>query len=203
MCHPASVSTWIVGLKDGDESAAQQLWDRFSARLTEHARRKMDAVPKGVVDEHDIAQSVFACVWRGATAGRFSSVRNRDELWWLLLTVTKHKVISHVRRQCRVKRGGAPSHEDSLRASPSDRYLTLDQIIDDSPPPEFFIVLEDEYQRLLALLGSDELRKIAISRLQGYTVPEIATNLDISQRTVERKLQLIRRAWAKDFSVVN
>lgn len=203
MCHPASVSKWILGLKGGDELAAQQLWDRFSARLTEHARRKLDAVPKGIVDEHDIAQSVFACIWRGATAGRFSNVRTRDELWWLLLTVTKHKVISHIRRQCRVKRGGAKSPRTSPQASPSDRYLTLDQIVDESPSPEFFVVLEDEYQRLLALLGSNELREIAISRLQGFTVPEIATDLEISQRTVERKLQLIRKAWAKDFSVVN
>jgi DNA-directed RNA polymerase specialized sigma24 family protein len=43
------------------------------------------------------------------------------------------------------------------------------------------------------------LREIALARVEGYTVQEIAERLEISKRSVERKLDLIRQAWAKEW----
>ena len=47
-------------------------------------------------------------------------------------------------------------------------------------------------------LRDDSLRRIAIFRIEGFTAPEIADELRVSTRTVERKLKLIREAWSKE-----
>jgi DNA-directed RNA polymerase specialized sigma24 family protein len=44
-------------------------------------------------------------------------------------------------------------------------------------------------------LKSEELRSIAISKMEGYTNAEIAQRLDCATTTVERKLQRIRAQW--------
>ena len=53
----------------------------------------------------------------------------------------------------------------------------------------------DECQRLLRLLGDGELRAVALLRMEGYTVGEIAARLKCRPRSVRRKLQLIRSIW--------
>jgi DNA-directed RNA polymerase specialized sigma24 family protein len=56
----------------------------------------------------------------------------------------------------------------------------------------------EEYQRLLAALGDDRLRSVAVWKLEGYTNAEIAAKLGRAPSTVERKLRLIRDAWEKE-----
>src|ERR1700710_2521898 len=92
-----SVSNWIQGLNSGEFDAVQKLWDRYASSLVAIARKRLGSAPKVHADEEDVAQKVFASIWRGAQAGRFANVKNRDELWWLLIAVTKQKVASHVR----------------------------------------------------------------------------------------------------------
>jgi DNA-directed RNA polymerase specialized sigma24 family protein len=60
------------------------------------------------------------------------------------------------------------------------------------------VELEEQYARLLDMLRNDQLRKVAILRIEGYTVAEIAQKVDIGQRAVERKLQLIRDKWRRE-----
>lgn len=202
MVSPNSVSQWIASLKGKDADAAQRLWERFSVELIDLARRKLGAAPRGMADEEDIAQSVFRSLCRGAASGRFAAVQNRDDLWWLLLAITKQKVVDHVRRESAQKRGGGRVTSEAALAHASQEHLfSLDWLVGDTPTPEFLAILDEQNQRLMGLLRDDRLRDVAMSRLEGYTVAEIAENLAISTRSVERKLQLIRKAWAKDLSI--
>jgi DNA-directed RNA polymerase specialized sigma24 family protein len=202
MTPTSSVSQWIAALKEGDADAAQRLWDRFALRLAELARQRLRGVPKGIADEEDIALSVFESVCRGVSEARFNDIRNRDDLWWLLLAVTKHKVVDHVRRESTQKRGaGKVVSEIDLGAQLRDEAFSLDWLLGDDPGPDFMVALEDEHDRLLGLLRDDRLREIATLRIDGFSVPEIATYFAISTRSVERKLQLIRNAWAKELSL--
>lgn len=202
MVREDSVSGWIAGLKANDAQAAQELWNRYAFRLVDIARQKLGNAPKGIADEEDIAQSVFRSVCRGAAAGRFHAVNSRDELWWLLLAITKQKVANHVRRETAQKRGtGRVRSECALRANVDGNMgFMLDHLVGEEPTPDFLAMLEEQNRRLLGLLRDDRLRQIAISRIEGYTVPEIAAELAISTRTVERKLRLIRNKWSKDFT---
>jgi DNA-directed RNA polymerase specialized sigma24 family protein len=42
------------------------------------------------------------------------------------------------------------------------------------------------------------LRRVALLKVEGYTVEEIAAQQRVVPRTVKRWLQLIRRIWAKE-----
>jgi RNA polymerase sigma factor (sigma-70 family) len=204
MSESSSISQWISGLKAGEADAAQQLWDRYSQRLIQLARGRLGNAPKRIADEEDIAQSVFFSLCRGADAGRLNDVTDRDDLWWLLLKVTRMKVADHVRRELAQKRGGGHVSAESeiLNNSDQSHGFSLDNLIGEQVTPELLAIMEEEHQRLLALLRDDLLRRIATARIEGYTVAEIATDLSISTRSVERKLQLIRSRWGQELNNV-
>ena len=58
----------------------------------------------------------------------------------------------------------------------------------------------EECRRLLECLTSEELRTIAICKMEGYTNAEIAERLDCATTTVERKLQRIRAQWKAEIA---
>ena len=195
-----SVSEWIAGLREADQEAAQKIWSRYSARLLKAARQRLANVPKTVIDEEDIAQCVFRSICRAATAGRFHNVRDRDDLWWFLLAVTKQKVVDHIRRETALKRRqGRVQSESSLVGRNADAF-SLDELIGDELTPDFIAMLVEQNQRLLLLLPNEKLRRIAVFRIEGYTVSEIANELAISTRSVERKLNLIREKWSRELT---
>ena len=195
-----SVSQWILGIKARDDESARQLWERYSARLLNLARRQLSTTPPDIADEEDIAQSVFAAVCRGAAAGRFGDLTGRDELWWLLLTVTRRKVADQQRRRLAQKRGGGRVAAEADLGSPNDSAAgkPLDRLLADEPTPEFLVMMDEQFDRLLQMLRDDPLRDVARQRLEGYTVEEIAQAMSLSTRSIERKLQLIRRRWAEE-----
>ncbi|QDV71913.1 ECF sigma factor [Planctomycetes bacterium K2D] len=132
--------------------------------------------------------------------GRFADVQNRDELWWLLLAISRQKVVDLHRSESALKRGGGRVRtESALQASYGrDLKFSLDQLVGDEPTPESLLVIDEQQRRLLGMLRDDVVRRVAIARIEGYTVSEIAGELAISPRSVERKLQLIRKRWAED-----
>jgi DNA-directed RNA polymerase specialized sigma24 family protein len=52
----------------------------------------------------------------------------------------------------------------------------------------------------LARLKEPALLTIALRRLEGHSTREIARALDVSTKTIERKLQLIRAIWSEESS---
>src|SRR3989304_757042 len=138
MSTTPSVSQWISHLKEGNADAAQRLWERYAMRLVELARRRLKDAPQRVADEEDIAASVFHSLCPGAAAGRFQNVKNRDDLWWLLLAITKQKVVDHVRRETAQKRGaGRVQLESGLNGNADDSHgFALDRLVGDEPTPE-------------------------------------------------------------------
>jgi DNA-directed RNA polymerase specialized sigma24 family protein len=66
--------------------------------------------------------------------------------------------------------------------------------------PESASILADEYRRLFGNLGDASLRVVALMKLEGYSNVEIARRLDCSLRTVERKLDAIRKRWLAEES---
>src|SRR5215213_1038848 len=103
-----SISEWLGRLKAGELEAAQDLWNRYSEELLRIAKQRLGMSPRGMGDEEDVALSVFGSIFRGVADGRFHNISTRDELWWLLLTVTKRKTIDHIRRETAQKRHHQP-----------------------------------------------------------------------------------------------
>lgn len=75
------------------------------------------------------------------------------------------------------------------------RELSTELISAEPTPDQAAQFAEEVHSRLADLPGKLE-RTIAIRRMQGHSNSEIAEELDVSQRTVERKLNLIRQMWS-------
>jgi RNA polymerase sigma factor (sigma-70 family) len=197
-----SISKWLPALKAGDEQAAQYIWDRYSGFLVKSAKSQLAKLPRGVQDEEDIAQSVFSSVCRGAAAGRLERMKSREDLFWLLLAVTRKKVVDYMRHQNAQKRGpGRVQSEVELAGDADGRdAFSLDKLVGNDRGPDFILMIEEQGQRLLGQLRDARLRRIARLRLEGYRVEEIADQMSIGRRSVERKLRLIRTTWSKDLA---
>ena len=89
--EPMSVSDWLQQLQAGDHAAAEELWQRYCRRLVGMARRMIRGLPRRIEDEEDVALSAFDSFCRGAIGGRFPSLDDRNNLWRLLVTITRAK----------------------------------------------------------------------------------------------------------------
>lgn len=199
MPDSGSVTLWLGRLKDGDNDAVRPLWEAYFRRLVALARAKLRGASTRVADEEDAALSAFDSFCRGAEQGRFPNLDNRDDLWRLLVTITARKAADHRQHQGRAKRGGGAVRGDSAVTSPqddSDNGWT--QFAGTDPTPEFAAQTAEEYARLLARLPDDELRSIAVWKMEGRTNEEIAARLDCAIPTVERRLRLIRKTWSTE-----
>ena len=192
-----SVTDWIKALKDGDQRAAQQLWQRFVDRLLEIARNRLRHSPRRAADEEDVVVSAFDDLCRGVQEGRFPNLYDRDDLWQVLVMLTERKATSQRRRELAAKRGGGKVRGDSIlrRVGKSDDGET-EQLVETMATPELAFEIADELGELLDKLNDWTLVKIAVDKLHGYTNEEIADRLGMSVRSVERKLRLIRTIWA-------
>jgi DNA-directed RNA polymerase specialized sigma24 family protein len=189
MTSTGSVTHWIGQLKGGDPAAAQKLWEGYFQKMVELARQKLQGVARRAADEEDVALSAFHSFCRGASGGRFPQLCDRNSLWPLLVAITAHKAVDLLRREHRRKRGGPPA-----AGGPAALEAELERVVGREPTPEFALQVAEECRRLLDRLG-DGLRLVALWRMEGYTVTEIADRLGCVPRTVERKLRAIRELW--------
>jgi DNA-directed RNA polymerase specialized sigma24 family protein len=192
-----SVSRWLEGLKAGEEAAAQNVWDHYCEQLVRLARKKLPANRRRVADEEDLALSAFGSLCRGAQEGRFPNLATRDNLWSLLVFITAQKVADRLAHDLAQKRGGGRvrGHSAVKGANDSDRAKDFDGLFGKEPGPATLAQWLEEYERLLDRLNDKLLREIAVMRVEGFTVDEIATKLNRAKRTVARKLELIRKIW--------
>jgi DNA-directed RNA polymerase specialized sigma24 family protein len=77
----------------------------------------------------------------------------------------------------------------------ADADGALQDVIGNEPTPELAASFAEECKRLLEALDNAELRQVAVWKMEGYTVEEIAQRLGCVERTVERKLKVIRSIW--------
>ena len=189
MNNDGSVTRCIVELKAGEESAAERLWQAYFQRLVGLARAKLGPRARPLADEEDVALSAFKSLCLGAARGRFPQLRDRDNLWPLLVVLTARKAQDLFKHEQREKRGGWGGGNSPL---PGDGGL--EAVLSREPSPEFSAMVAENCERLLDRLEPAE-RQIALLRLEGYTNAEIAARLGCALRTVERRLELIRRIW--------
>jgi len=198
---PGSVTRCLFDLQAGTQEAAGFLWERYFEKLVRLARARLRSSRhrSAEADEEDVVLSAFESFCEGTTQGKFPDLAGRDDLWRLLVVITTRKAAAQLRRQSRKKRGGDQLILETAFPSPNspEDFELLDQIVGREPSPEFAAMVAEEYRSLLESLGEEPLRQVAISRMEGYSVEEIAGKLDCSRRTVSRRLELIRKIWSE------
>jgi DNA-directed RNA polymerase specialized sigma24 family protein len=192
MSDPGSVTVWIEAARAGEHPAAERLWEEYFRRLVDLARQRLGSLPRAAADEEDVALSAFNSFFRGVQAGRFPRLDDRHDLWQVLVVLTARKAWRRVRYESRDKR-------DWRRTEPVEDLedANVAEIIGREPTPEFAAEVADECRRLLDSLNDPDLRAVAVAKMEGYTNGEIAAQLQVVERTVERRLGIIRSAWER------
>lgn len=186
------LTLWFKRIEDKPEEAMDRLWQAHYTQLVQYARRRLGCLPRRQVDEEDVASQALASFFRAAAAGRFPDIRDRDDLWKLLLTLTARKANREIRAQKAAKRGGGQVRGESVFLRPSgEGGIELAA----SPTEEFGDLFAEELLERLTSLGDEKLREIATLKLEGYSNDEISERLSVATRTVERKLQRVRSVW--------
>jgi RNA polymerase sigma factor (sigma-70 family) len=193
-----SVTRQIGQLKAGDQEAAVPLWRRYFRRLVRIAGKRLAGRARQATDEEDVALAAFARFCAGAERGRLPQVRDRDDLWRVLVTLTIRMAIDEVRREGRQKRGGRAGHREERAGSAIANGADPDQLADQQPTPAFVVQVAEQCERLLAGLDDETLQSIAVWKAEGYTNEEIAAKLGVVLRTVERKLHAIRERFSQE-----
>jgi DNA-directed RNA polymerase specialized sigma24 family protein len=189
----ASVTHWVHLLKAGDSEAAQKLWERYFAQLVRLARKKLQGTARAAASAEDVALSAFDSFCRAARHGRFPQLRDRNDLWHLLVLITARKALDLVQYERRQKRRQPAPAPQAAEPPPG-----LEEILGREPSPEFAAQVAEECQALLNRLGDPELQAVAVWKMEGYTNEEIAAKLGCVARTVERKVRVIRSIWSQE-----
>lgn len=193
MAGEGSITHWIHEVQEGDHVAARRLWERYYQRLVHLARIRLGTSPRRVFDEDDLASRVFESFFQAASAGRFPNLSDRDELWRLLIKMTAQKAIDLNRHDARQRRGAGKVRGESVFDSTTEGRQALTQIIGNEPNPEFVATMKEQVGMMMQTLQSEELQQLAVGKLEGFSNAELAAKFDCSERTVERRLKLIRR----------
>lgn len=195
-----SVTIWIAQIKAGEAEAAQRLWERYLTRLAQVAGSQLAGSPQQVADADDVVAVAFERFLRFAQQGRFPQLDDRDDLWQVLVTITERAAIDQRRRLSAAKRGGRITQSLDAALQAADASDAHWQPQSPEPTPAFVVATAEQFRRLLSLLDSDDLRRLALAKLLGFTNEEIAAQEALSLRSVERKLSIIRRVWTRERS---
>lgn len=185
----ASDQSLIARVRDGSQTAATALYERYAQRLMALAKARCGDDLAARVDAEDIVQSVFGSFFRGASQGLYDAPTG-EEIWGLLLVMALNKIRAKgahhraAKRDVRKTVSGDALSDSGLEPPDSDgAALALLRVVID----ELVEKLPEGHRAAVRL------------RIEGYEVAEIASLTGRSQRTTERILQEFRARMAAEF----
>ncbi len=195
-----TVTRVLNDLQNGQSSddAVEFLWQRYFEQIVQLVRSRLRRTQAGLLnDEEDVALSALDSFVNGAKNNRFPSLRDRNDLWRILVTIAVRKVADEIQRGGRKKRGGDQIvlDEAALEGDAEKALRGLATCVGPELDPAVAAELAETCVVRLQSLSDPMYRRVAIYKAEGWTHNEIAVDLGRSVRTVERIVQLIRVAW--------
>lgn len=186
MAEASSDRSLVAMVRDGNEWAAAQLYDRYARRLFGLVDAKLGHRLRSTMEPEDIVQSVFRSMFRGVQSGNYNAPPG-ETLWGILAAITFSKL-------CKKS-----EYHSALRRD-SRRNLSIEQVCEsamtDESSADFLMLCIRETLDLLRPLDRDVLSL----RIQGHSIRDIAETTGRSIRTVERSLQNTRDSLAQQLS---
>ncbi len=175
-------------LREHDEAASHAVFQRYVKRLLALAQSKLSRQLRQKEDPDDVVQSAFNSFFRRCATGSLD-FQDWESIWSMLALITVRKCVKRVRHYRAGRR--AVQREAAPAVGKSGEEAVWD-LIAAAPSPEEEAILHDTVAELLASLEIPRHRDIVLLTLQGYTVEEIAAQLDCADRTVNRVLDKVR-----------
>jgi RNA polymerase sigma-70 factor (ECF subfamily) len=173
-----SSAVLLTRYREGDERAAEDLFQRYVTRLVQLARKQLPPRMARRLDPEDAVQSAYRSFFRRARDGAFQLARSGD-LWRLLAAIT----INKVRRQARQQRAGKRRIDQEAS---SDGVVDFPaEVVATEPTPAEAAILIEELANVLRAM-SPLHRRILELRAQGLCISETADSASCTERTVYR-----------------
>ena len=182
MSHSDSTTDLLRRWRTGDQSAARDLYERYSQSLCALVERNIKKRLRRRIGAEEPVQSAFRTFFRRTADGQYQ-IDHSVDLWNLLVTITLNK-LRHMIEYAEAKKRD-PNREVDL-----DGEVLSPDLIAREPTPDEAAALDEELELLLAKLKSDEPEIVRL-RLRGCSVSEIANSLNLAQHTIRRKLDRI------------
>jgi RNA polymerase sigma-70 factor (ECF subfamily) len=182
-----SFAEFLARLQARDDTAAQELFERFAGRLIALARRRFAAGLKHKVDPESVVQSAYRSFFQRYDQGKFE-LGGWDSLWGLLTVITVRKCAQRAAYYRAESRD--PAREVS--APPTEEGASWPEPIGREPTPLEVVELTETMEQLFAAM-SEEDRPVLELCLQGYTTREISEQLGRAERTVRLLREGVRK----------
>ena len=112
------------------------------------------------------------------------------------MVITSRKIANQFRYEHQQRRNANQTLTESiLQRSDGSSIGVLQSLPTQEPTPAFAAEVADMSEYLMSKLQESDLQKIVLLKLEGHTNEDVAEQLNITRRTVQRKLERIRRIW--------
>jgi RNA polymerase sigma factor (sigma-70 family) len=196
MTEASSISLLLQNMRQGDEAALAALHNRCWPWMVERARRRLGRLPLPVEPE-DIVQNALVRFIRCVQNGRVPRLASPSDLFALLTCLIVRSVATEAQRYLNTAKRNVNQQvtESALDDATRGSWIHgMQSIPSKERTPLEEAVLNDCYQHYLAGLPH-ALRAVAERHMAGATNREIARELKLAERTIERKLALVRSRW--------
>ena len=185
LSEESDVGGFLARIQSGDEEAARELLARYEPEVRLVVRRQLPRLLRSRFDSLDFLQSVWGSFFRKVRTGpaEFEDARH---LVAFLARAAKNKVIDEYRRAA--SRKGDMHREEPIWGEgdhPRELAAVLDTASEVAEAREAFGRLRD--------LIPEERHSILELKADGLSSKDIGTKLGISERTVQRVLEELRR----------
>lgn len=179
------IPAFLARIQAGDEEAARELLTRYESEVRLVVRRQLPRLLRSRFDSVDFLQSVWGSFFRRVRGGP-AEFEDSRHLVAFLARAAKNKVIDEYRR-------AASQKQDVHREEPIwvDGARPRDVAVEVDSPSEVAQARE-VFGRLQALLP-EERRSILELKADGLSSRDIGDRLGISERTVQRVIEDLRR----------
>ena len=109
--------------------------------------------------------------------------------------ITSRKISTQRFYLNRQKRGGGAVRGESGFAQFGD--AGINSVESNQKAPDVLAEVSESCTQLLTALPDETMKKIVLLKFQGSTNGEVADQLNCTRRTIERKLERIRRIWVE------
>jgi RNA polymerase sigma factor (sigma-70 family) len=184
-CDDGDIPAFLERIRSGDEEAARDLLTRYEAEVRLVVRRQLPRLLRSRFDSLDFLQSVWGSFFRRVRTGP-SDFEDSRHLVAFLARAAKNKVIDEYRR-------AASRKQDMSREEPlwgdGDRPKDLPGAGDS---PSEVAQAREVFGKLRDLLP-EERHTILELKAEGLSSRDIGERLGISERTVQRVIEDLRR----------
>lgn len=181
--NPATTQDLVLKAKDGDASAANELYARYWPRVVAIVRARLGRAIRLHIESQDIAQEAILRALQGLDQFEF-----RDDASFIrwLSTLVERRIRDEAEKWNTAKRHGSEIPHESVEG----------RLRSERPTPSLQLVLDERWGQVEEALASlpPEDRELFIGRhLEGAAHTELAQRLHLSPDAVRMRLTRITR----------